>query len=416
MSRKNVAKPTPKAKLRIEFSESETFDPVRLLQDLNIEFHNFATSAGLFVVKEMMRHEADQLAGERYERNTDIDRWGTQSGFVRVGGQKVEVQRPRVRSKSTGKEVPLESYHAFQNPKHQNQQIYEHLIGGLSGRCYERTVDDMVDGYGVSRSAISRKMVEATAARLKEFCERDLSKFKVRVLLIDGVRVGKAVHATVMGIDDDGAKQVLGFREGATENSTVVCDLLADLMQRGLPNDPERALFAVIDGSKALVKALKQTFGKRIVIQRCQVHKLRNVQDYLPESLKAEYHRKMSAAYAMRSYADAERALRSIVRELQKINVSAANSLEEGLEETLTVNRLDLPEDLRRTLRTTNMIESTFSHSKHLMKNVRRWRGSQHSQRWMAAVLFEVEKKFRHIRGYKHMPQLIETLTRTLAQ
>lgn len=274
----------------------------------------------------------------------------------------------------------------------------------------------MVDGYGTSRSAVSRQMIDATAARLKELCECDLSAFDVRVLLIDGVKVGKALQATVLGIDGEGEKKILGFREGATENSTVVCDLLADLVSRGLKNDPERALLVVIDGSKALYKAVRQTFGTRVSIQRCQIHKLRNVLDYLPDELRQEYSRKISAAYAMRSHADAERALRSVVRELYKINVSAANSLEEGLEETLTVHRLDVPQTLRRSLRSTNMIESAFSQSRHLMKNVRRWRSSQHSQRWTATVLLEAEKKFRRIRGYKHMPELIEALTKTLGK
>lgn len=416
MSKEKVAKRAATTKIGLHLAEGATFDPLALLSELRIELHNFASSAGLFVINELMRLESEQLAGGRYARNTDVDRWGTQTGFVRVGGQKLAVDKPRMRSKSKRNEVPLETYRAFQNPEQQTEQIYERLIGGLSTRRYERTVDDMLEGYGASKSAVSRTMVEATAERLEALLERDLSTFDVRVLVIDAVHVAKSCHATVLGIDGEGNKLVLGFREGATENSTVVCDLLADLLRRGLPNERDRALLAIVDGSKALAKAVRDTFGSRVSIQRCQIHKLRNVLDYLPDELRPEYKRKISAAYAMRSHTDAERALRTIIKELSKINVSAANSLAEGLEETLTIHRLGVPEELRRSLRSTNIIESTFSHSRHLMKNVRRWRDSAHTQRWTATVFLEAERKFRRIHGHHHMPALIEALTKKSAK
>ncbi len=231
------------------------------------------------------------------------------------------------------------------------------------------------------------------------------------MLLIGGVRVGGSVHTVALGVDTGGRKIVLGFRERATENAVVVTELLAELCARGLPNEPTRRLLAVIDGSWALGKALHDVYGGRIEIQLCHVHKLRTVTDRLPERYRGEYHRKISAAWAMRLHADALRALRRIVRELERINVSAARSLQEGLEETLTLHRLDVPEDLRRSLRSTNMIESIFSHSRHMMRNVRRWRGSEYSQRWTAAVLPESEKKFRRIQGYKHLTALLTLLT-----
>lgn len=408
------AKPAAKARLHVELSATAAFDPHKLLEQMRIELQSFATSAGLFVMRELMRLESEQRAGAPYERHSDIDRWGTQSGFVRLGGQKVEIERPRLRSKSKKKEEPLETYRAFQDPERQAEQVYNSLIGGLSGRRYEQTVEQIVEGYGVSKSAVSRTMVAATAARVKELLERDLSSFDVRVLVIDAVRVGGSVHATVLGIDAGGSKMVLGFREGATENSVVVTELLEDLIGRGLPNEPERRLLAVVDGGKALAKALRTIYGKRVEIQRCQVHKLRNVLDYLPEQYRTEYRRKISAAYAMRSHADAKRALEQVIRDLKKLNVSAAASLEEGLEETLTVHKLDLPEELRRSLRSTNMIESIFSNSRHMMRNVKRWRGSEHTQRWTATVLLEAEKKFRRIQGHDLMKTLIEALAKSL--
>jgi transposase-like protein len=234
------------------------------------------------------------------------------------------------------------------------------------------------------------------------------------VPVIDAVHVAKACHTTVLGIDGEGNKKVLGFREGATEHSMVAIELLAELIRRGLPNQPERAVLAIIDGSKALAKALRDTFGGRVAIQRCQVHKLRNVLDHLPDALRPEFKRKISAAYKMRLRDDARQALLQIIAELAQINISAANSLEEGLDETLTIHALDVPNELRRSLRSTNVIESTFSHSRHLMKNVRRWRDSEHTQRWTATVFLEAENKFRRIHGHKHMPELIASLTKTI--
>jgi putative transposase len=397
--------------VRIEIEHAGVTDAEALLADLGLDLRAFATQAGLLMVKALIDAEAEQLAGPRYAHQTAIDRWGTQSGYVRMGGQKLAVERPRLRNKKTGKEEPLTMYQAFQQPEPQSDAVYQRLIGGLSTRRYQKTVDDVVEGYGASRSAVSRQMVAATAAKLKQLHERDLSNFDVRVLLVDAVRVGGSVYTVVAGIDSGGVKQVLGFREGATENAAVLTDLLAELIDRGLPNERDRGLLAVLDGSKALAKAVRSTFGSRVAIQRCCVHKLRNVLEYLPESLHAEYRRKIKAAYAMTSAADARRALERIVKELERINASAANSMREGMEETLTVHRLGLPATLRRSLWTTNMIESVFSHSRHLMKNVRSWRTSEQKQRWTATVLLEAEAKFRRIKGHKEMPVLIKALS-----
>lgn len=416
MTGTKVTKKQTNAKLEVNIGPREEFDTVGVLQELGLELHSFATQAGLLIIEELMRLESEYLAGARYQRQTEIDRWGRQRGYIRLGGQKIGLERPRLRDRRSGKEVALQTYGLFQKPDHSTEQIYERLIGGLSGRRYEQTVEQVLEGYGVSRSAVSRHMVIATAARVKQLVERDLSGFDVRVLLIDAVGIGATVQTVVLGIDGTGSKQVLGMREGATENAAVVNDLLADLIERGLPNEPERGLLVVIDGSKALAKAVGQTFGKRAQIQRCQVHKLRNIDGYLPKHLQATYRRKISAAYAMTAYTDAVVALRSVVTELEKINVSAAASLNEGLEETLTVHRLGLPETLRRSLRSTNIIESLFSTARHTMKNVRRWRSSQQAQRWTAAVLLEAEKKFRRIRGHNKMPVLIEAITNCVAQ
>jgi putative transposase len=411
MSAAKVAKSAPQANVSVQIDQAGITDPMELLSRLGFDLQAFATQAGLVILKALIDAEAEQLAGPRYAHQTEIDRWGHQLGYVRMNGQKLAVERPRLRNKKTGREEPLATYRAFQQPESQRDTVYQRMIGGLSTRRYEQTVEQVAEGYGVSRSAVSRQMVTATAAKLKQLYERDLSNFDVCVLLIDAVRVGGAVYTVVVGLDGNGVKQVLGFREGATENTVVVSELLAELIERGLPNDRKRGLLVVVDGSKALAKAVRSTFGNRVAIQRCQVHKLWNVLEHLPEAHHAEYRRKIRAAYAMSSEAEARRALERIVKELDRINTSAATSLREGMEETLTVHRLGLPAALRQCLRTTNMIESLFSQSRHLMKNVRRWRTSQQRQRWVATVLLEAEGKFRRIKGYKEMPILIEALS-----
>lgn len=411
MSAAKVAKSAPQANVSVQIDRAGITDPVELLAQLGFDLQAFATQAGLVILKALIDAEAEQLAGPRYAHQTEIDRWGHQLGYVRMNGQKLAVERPRLRNKKTGREEPLATYRAFQQPESQRDTVYQRMIGGLSTRRYEQTVEQVAEGYGVSRSAVSRQMVTATAAKLKQLYERDLSNFDVCVLLIDAVRVGGAVYTVVVGLDGNGVKQVLGFREGATENTVVVTELLAELIERGLPNDRKRGLLVVVDGSKALAKAVRSTFGNRVAIQRCQVHKLWNVLEHLPEAHHAEYRRKIRAAYAMSSEAEARRALERIVKELDRINTSAATSLREGMEETLTVHRLGLPAALRQCLRTTNMIESLFSQSRHLMKNVRRWRTSQQRQRWVATVLLEAEGKFRRIKGYKEMSILIEALS-----
>lgn len=416
MSAAKVAKSATRANVSVQIDRAGVTDPVELLAQLGLDLRAFATQAGLLMFKALMEAEAEQTAGPRYAHQTEVDRWGRQRGYVRINGQKLAVERPRLRNKKTGREEPLQTYRAFQQPEPQRDAVYNRLIGGLSTRRYEQTVDDVAEGYGVSRSAVSRQMVTATATKLKQLYERDLSGFDVRVLLIDAVRVGGAVYTVVVGLDGDGAKQVLGFREGATENAVVVSELLAELVERGLQNDRQRGLLAVLDGSKALAKAVRATLGNRVAIQRCQVHKLRNVLEHLPEAHHAEYRRKISAAYAMTSQTEARRALERVVKELDRINASAANSLREGMDETLTVHRLGLPTPLRRCLRTTNMIESLFSHSRHLMKNVRNWRTSEQRQRWLATVLLEAERKFRRIKGHKEMPKLIEALSRIITE
>lgn len=252
-------------------------------------------------------------------------------------------------------------------------------------------------------------MVEATTERLATLTERSLADFALCVLLIDGVYVGNAVIVVALGVDSEGKKMILGMREGATENAIVCTELMNDLIDRKL--QLHRPLLAVLDGSKALRKAVEHVCGTSAVVQRCIVHKIRNIVGQLPKKYQVEYGRKLRAAYRMNSYVDALAALKRIHRDLLRLNESAANSLEEGMEDTLTVHRLGLPEILRKSFSSTNLIESAFSLGRTVMRNVKRWTDSKQRQRWTATALLEAEQRFRHVKGYRSMAILVNALT-----
>jgi putative transposase len=383
------------------------FDLEQLMHDLELDMQAFATSAGVAMMKKIIDREVQTLAGERHTQTTEINRWGSQNGSVISAGQRVKVDVPRMRTRE-GTEVPLESYRAFRRKDPRTKAVFDRLVAGVSCRDYAGTVEKLVDGYGISRSVASREMIQATAKDLKALVERDLKGMDVYVLLIDGIRLGNTVMIVAEGVDSAGKKRTLGFREGSTENSRVCLDLLHDLTARRLTMD--HPMLIVIDGSPALRSAVDKFFGANGFVQRCQQHKRENVMQYLADERRAEYERKLKAAWAMNSYQDAHRALSNIVVDLARINTNAAQSLKEGFEETLMVHRLELPLGLRRSFSTTNMIESAFSYGRRVMRNVKRWRDSAQAQRWTATALLRTEKRFRKIPGYKLMPVLINAL------
>ena len=319
------------------------------------------------------------------------------------GGQKIPLARPRVRTR-TGKEVELDSYRRLQQDGRLQRAGAERVVCGLSTRKYRRAVESVLDGYGIRKSSVSRYFVRATAKQLQELCERRLEGLELVALLIDGIEFAGQTLVVALGVEEDGTKYVLGLWQGATENATVCKALLEDLVARGL--DPERRYLVVIDGSKALRAAVEKVFGERAQGQRCQLHKRRNVQDHLPELCRADYDRQLRNAYALSSYADAKAALERIWRQLVEVNPSAARSLEEGMEETLTLHRLGVSPLLRRSLSSTNLIESCLSTVRHVARNVKRWRAGGHIARWTAAGLLEAEKKFRKVKGYRELKEL----------
>ena len=369
--------------------------------------------AGLQLMDLMMQEEVRELVGDRSQRQAErtASRWGNERGYCVVMGQKVPIQRPRVRT-TDDKEVRLGSYEMFHRGEPLTETVWEKLMLGLSTRKYDQAIRQFTEAYGLEKSAISEHFIEASRKKLKDMMDRRLDKTRLCALLIDATPFAGQQMVAALGIDEYGRKMILGIRQGATENAAVVGELLGDLVDRGLDFTEPRLY--ILDGAKALSTAVKKHAGESAPIQRCQVHKRRNVLDHLTEEQKPEVAKKLNAAYALEDYAAAKQALNVVHRELMDLNPSAARSLGEGMEETLTVHRLHLPMQLRKTMASTNVIESAFSIVEQVCKNVKRWHGGDQRERWVGSGLMVAEKQFRRITGYKLIPVLIkelETLT-----
>ena len=365
--------------------------------------------AGLQLVGLFMEEEVRELVGERSRQQPErtANRWGTERGYCVVMGQKVPVQRPRVRT-TDDKEVRLGTYELFHRGEPLTETVWEKLMLGLSTRKYGQAVREFTEAYGLEKSAVSEHFIEASRAKLKELMERRLDKMKICALLIDATPFAGQQMVAALGIGQDGRKTILGIRQGATENATVVGELLGDLVNRGL--DLMEPRLYVLDGGKALSAAVKKYAGDSAPIQRCQVHKRRNVVDHLTDDQKPSVAKRLNAAYALEDYAAAKQALTGLHRELMDLNPSAARSLGEGLEETLTVHRLRVPPQLRLTLASTNIIESAFSIVERVCLNVKRWHGGDQRERWVGSGLLVAEKQFRRVKGHKQIPLLLREL------
>src|ERR1700693_6026864 len=365
--------------------------------------------AGLRVMELLMEEEVRERVGERSQPQADrtANRWGKERGYCVVMGQKVPIDRPRVRT-TDDREVRLGSYEMFHRGEPLTETVWEKLMLGLSTRKYGRAVREFAEAYGLKKSTISEHFIEASRAKLKDIMERRLDKMRLCALLIDATPFAGQQMVVALGISQDGRKMILGIRQGATENATVVGELLGDLVSRGLDFTEPRLY--VLDGGKALTAAVKKYAGDSAAIQRCQVHKRRNVLDHLTDEQKPAVAKRHNAAYAMEGYVAAKEALHKLQRELMDLNPSAARSLGEGMEETLTVHRLHLPMQLRKTMASTNVIESAFSIVEQVCKNVKRWHGGDQRERWVGSGLLVAEKQFRRVQGYKQIPALIREL------
>jgi len=373
---------------------------------LGAELHGVA----LEVMQAVMEFEILSVAGPKGKHQAErrYSRWGHNPGSVVVNGTKVRCQAPRVVAEDSRRAHRLKSYGLFQQTGELVKRAYRDLIRGVSTRRFAEGVEDFVRAHGISASTMSRRMVVATARKVEELFTRSLAGLDLAVLMLDGVDVGGHAVVIALGIDSKGKKHILGIRQGATENTAVAKGLLEELVERGLRTD--RPLLVVIDGAKALRKAVMDVLGEKTPVQRCTVHKKRNVLEHLSKSDRLWVSRRMTQAYNEHEETRARKQLLSLANELQRINPSAARSLLEGLDETLTVQRLILPEQLRRSLRSTNIIESSNNGVRGSSRNVKNWRDGAQVERWTAAGLLEGETKFRSIRGYKHMSVLIAAL------
>jgi putative transposase len=368
-------------------------------EHLSSELHGIAKE----VMQAVMEFEILSIVGPkgRHVAGRQYTRWGSNPGSVVIDGSKVRCRVPRAVDERGKASYSLLSYRAFHKTRDVVRKAYAALINGISTRNFAEGVGTFVESYGVSASSISRHMIAATAKKVEELLTRSLAEVDLAVLMIDGVQIDDHTVVIALGIDTQGIKHILGVRQGATENATVVKGLLEDLLERGISG--ERPLLVVIDGAKALHRAVIDVFGEQTPIQRCTVHKKRNVLDHLPDQERSWVSRRMSQAYDLTDVHKAHVMLVSLVDQLQRNFPDAAKSLREGLEETLTVQRLGLPIDIRRSLRSTNIIESANNGVRHRSRNVKRWRDGAHIERWIAAGLFETEKKFRRIKGCRHM-------------
>ena len=382
------------------------------MRDARATLHEAIVHAGMTVLSAMLEEERTKLCGERYAHNPTRNsmRAGHADGELAVGGRRVRVRRPRVRSVD-GREVPLATWEQFAAADPLTPRAVEQMVLGVSTRNYGRSIEPAPPGVrtrGASKSAVSRRFVAATREHLATMMSRDLSKLTLCALMIDGIHIEEHVVMIALGIDERGDKHVLGLYEGATENATICSALLSDIVARGVRT--HRAMLVVIDGSKALAKAVRSAFGKRALIQRCQVHKRRNVEDHLPEAMKKSVGRTISTAYRSNNATRAKRMLEALARQLERKHPAAAASLREGLDETLTVLKFDLPQWLTRTLATTNPIEFINGRIRKTTHNVTRWEGGEMILRWLALALDEAAKTFRKLRGHKGMPKLVAAL------
>jgi putative transposase len=379
-----------------------------------------AVSTGLQVMTAMFEEDVTVLCGPESKHNGDRAgyRHGSEAGSVTLGGRRIPVTRPRVRAADGSAELHLPSYDLFSSTEVLGRLAMEKMLAGLSSRRYGRGLEpagQQVEqaASATSKPAVSRRFVAATETALAELMTRRLDGLDLVAFMVDGVHYGEHTCVVALGIDIDGVKHPLAVEEGSTENATVVTDLITGLRDRGL--DVTKPVLAVLDGAKALASAVKAVFDKPL-IQRCQQHKIRNVIDKLPDRLKQVTERRMRQAYHAESALKAEGELEQLARELAKTHPGAAASLREGMAETLTILRLEVPPTLARTLHSTNPVESMIEICREHSKNVKRWRGGTMALRWCAAGMLEAGHQFRRVNGHMHLPKLRAALNSCFAE
>ena len=348
---------------------------------------------GRTLIEGILYMEREELSGpDYYPSSPELKKWASQAGSVYL-------------TRSDGqREMKLSSYEQLKEPDAFSEELLMKALCGLSGRRYHETVADTASSFGISASSVSRHIVEATSGKLRKFKERPLSDFIPFAIFLDTVHRGGMAFLVAMGIDFSGRKRILGFWEGASENSEIGEQLLRDLEGRNLKFG-NKTLW-ITDGGSGLIKTLKDRFGRKLIHQRCTIHKDRNIQLHLPKRYRKEAHNRFRISLEQNSYEEAKSMLKKMEKWLRNINESAANSLLEAFEEILTLHRLKVPAVLRKRLHSTNAIENIFSQVRHCEKNIKRYRNSRMAQRWLAAICLDVEPRFNKIAGSRHIPEV----------
>jgi len=377
-----------------------------------------SVGVGLGVLTELMEEEVDDVVGSKGRHNSERTavRHGHEDGEVTLGGRRVEVRRPRVRTADGEAEVQLGTYEHFADRDPLARVVLERMLAGVSTRRYRRTQEPVgtpveVKARSTSKSAVSRTFVQRTRSALAELMSRQLADLRLAVMMLDGLELKGRMMIVALGITTEGVKIPLGLWEGSSENATVATALLSDLVERGL--DPEQGMLFVIDGSKALRKAIRSVFGE-MPVQRCIRHKERNVMHHLPERDRRAVKARMRRAWAETDYPRALEQLQRLADELDHTHPGAAGSLREGMEETLTVTRLRIKGKLKRTLESTNPAESMIDTVRTTQRNVKHWSSGEMGLRWTAAGIQEAEKQFRKVIGYLDLPRLAIAIERRL--
>ena len=396
---------------KVDVVRREEYEAMDL--DTKVEMIRSLVPLGLMHVQMVLEQEIDVLAGARYARQDGSSgtRYGSNPGTVRLAGQRLPIRVPRVRGPRG--EMPLRSYAALHGSGGEvDEALLRRVLYGISCRNYEAAAEAIPGAIGLSSSTVSRSFVEASAAKLKEFQERDLREEDMVAMFLDGKTFADSTLVIAMGVRITGEKRFLGFVETDTENEAVLTPFLRSLLERGL--DIRQGLLVVVDGSKGLRSAVRKAFKSLASVQRCQWHKRENVVSYLPKREQASWRRRLQWAYDRPTYEEARAALQELYEELEQKNQSAAASLAEGLEETLTLHRLGLHGVLGRSLKTTNPLESVNAVVEERCNKVDCWKNSNQKHRWLATALLDTEPRMRRVKGYKQLPKLREALKREL--
>ena len=366
---------------------------------------------GLRAVEDALAQEVTALAGARYARedgHPDVVRWGRQAGSVYLADQKLSLQVPRVRDRAAAQEMPLTTYQHLQTPRALDAGLFRRVLGGLSTREYAHAAEAVPEAFGLAKSSVSRRFLRASARELQRLQERRLDDLTWLALVLDGKTFADDQLVIAFGVTTTGEKRILGLVQTATENKAVCARFLRELVERGFA--PTGRVLVVLDGSKGLRAAVADVLGARAEVQRCQWHKRENVVGYLPRAEQVTWRRKLQAAYAHPTYDAAKRALVRLQHELTVRNASAAASLTEGLEETLTLHRLGVFPDVGASFKTTNLIESVMARVEERTARVDHWRTSDQKLRWCAAALWAIEAQFRRVKGCDKLVLLVNAL------